>query len=140
MSAESLQNYVDRIVNWNLRTGQMVEDPLDRKRAWIDRENYRDLSKRIFLEEVNETLDAEPGDEVELLDGIADTFFTLIGLAGKAGLENYVVPVLEEVISSNESKLVGDMVFRADGKLGKGSEYFPPDIPSVIKDVDASRN
>lgn len=131
-----IQNYVDRIVDWNIRTGQMVGDPLDRRFAWSERDNYRDLTKRIFLEEVNEVLDASEYDAVELLDGIADVFFTLIGLAGKAGLDKYVAPVIDEVIRSNESKLKGDVVFRADGKVGKGSEYFPPDIPSVMQQVD----
>lgn len=131
-----IQNYVDRIVDWNVRTGQMVGDPLDRRFAWSERDNYRDLTKRIFLEEVNEVLDASEYDAVELLDGIADVFFTLIGLAGKAGLDKYVAPVIDEVIRSNESKLKGDVVFRADGKVGKGSEYFPPDIPKVMQQVD----
>ena len=131
-----IQNYVDRIVDWNVRTGQMAEDVGDRAEAWRKRDSYRDLTKRIFLEEVNEVLDAPPTDAVELLDGIADVFFTLIGLAGKAGLDKYVVPVIDEVIRSNESKLKGDVVFRADGKVGKGSEYFPPDIPSVMQQVD----
>lgn len=131
-----IQNYVDRIVDWNVRTGQMADDEHERQTAWETRHNYRDLTKRIFLEEVNEVLDAPPEDAVELLDGIADVFFTLIGLAGKAGLDKYVAPVIDEVIRSNESKLKGDVVFRADGKVGKGSEYFPPDIPSVMQQVD----
>ena len=131
-----IQNYVDRIVDWNVRTGQMVDDEQERQTAWETRHNYRDLTKRIFLEEVNEVLDAPPTDAVELLDGIADVFFTLIGLAGKAGLDKYVAPVISEVMASNESKLKGDVVFRADGKVGKGSEYFPPDIPSVMQQVD----
>lgn len=131
-----MQSYVDRIKDWNVRTGQMAEDVGDRAEAWRKRDSYRDLTKRIFLEEVNEVLDSDPEDDVELLDGIADVFFTLIGLAGKAGLEDYVVPVIEEVMASNESKLKGEVVFRADGKVGKGSEYFPPDIPSVMQQVD----
>ena len=131
-----IQNYVDRIVDWNVRTGQMVDDEQERQTAWETRHNYRDLTKRIFLEEVNEVLDAPPTDAVELLDGIADTFFTLIGLAGKAGLDKYVAPVIDEVIRSNESKLDGEPVFRSDGKLLKGEFYFPPDIPSVMQQVD----
>ena len=131
-----IQNYVDRIVDWNVRTGQMVDDEQERQTAWETRHNYRDLTKRIFLEEVNEVLDAPPTDAVELLDGIADTFFTLIGLAGKAGLDKYVAPVIDEVIRSNESKLDGEPVFRSDGKLLKGESYFPPDIPSVMQQVD----
>lgn len=131
-----IQNYVDRIVDWNVRTGQMVDDEQERQTAWETRHNYRDLTKRIFLEEVNEVLDAPPTDDVELLDGIADVFFTLIGLAGKAGLDKYVAPVIDEVIRSNESKLDGEPVFRSDGKLLKGEFYFPPDIPSVMQQVD----
>lgn len=135
-----MYDYVNRIKDWNVRTGQMAEGQLDRRFAWSERDNYRDLTQRIFLEEVNEVLDASEYDEVELLDGIADVFFTLIGLASKAGLEEYVVPVIDEVIASNESKLKGDVVFRADGKVGKGSEYFPPDIAKVIMTVNDSRH
>lgn len=134
----SLEDLVHQIVEWNVKTGQMAESRVDRAVAWQERDNYRELTKRIFLEEVNEVLDADPEDYIELLDGIADVFFTLIGLAGKAGAEDYVVPTILEVVRSNQSKLEGDVVFRSDGKIGKGSAYFPPDIPKVIASVDAA--
>lgn len=128
----NLIDLIERIEAWNIDTGQMPKDENERIDLWRQKFSYRELAEEIFEEEVMELFNS--GDnEVEQLDALADIFYTLVGLVVKAGFKREFLDAIESVISSNESKLKGEVVFHKNGKIGKGSEYFPPDIEGILK-------
>lgn len=127
----SLNEIVSAIEDWNVRTEQMPADQQERIMEWRNNFDYYDLAGAIFDEEVSEIYEA--GDDVELLDAFADTFYTLIGMVVKAGMAEEFPAAVEEVIRSNESKLAGKREYLPNGKLGKGSEYSPPDIEGILR-------
>ena len=128
----SLNEIVLAIEDWNIRTEQMPADQQERIIEWKNNFDYYDLALAIFEEEVEEIYAAE--DDVELLDAFADAFYTLVGMVVKAGMTEEFPAAVEEVIRSNESKLQGEREYLPNGKLGKGSEYSPPNIEGILKD------
>lgn len=81
--------------------------------------------------ELKKALDGN--DIVETADAIADMLYVVMGAALTFGIP--IQEVLEEVQRSNMSKLDrdGSVIRRGDGKILKGPDYFPPDIPSVLE-------
>lgn len=124
---------LQRVLDWNIKAGQTSKNQAERRERWEKDFPYRELACRIFLEEVQELLEAAAkNDTVEILDGAADVLFTLYGIVGKAGLDPYFEEVFREVCDSNDSKLTGSTVKREDGKQGKGSDYKAPNILGII--------
>lgn len=71
------------------------------------------------------------GDNLELLDALADQIVTAVGVAYMMGFD--IIGALEEVNASNWSKFVdGKAVTDENGKIMKGSEYFPPDLTKFV--------
>ena len=92
-----------------------------------------DLRVRLLREEVDEYTEAvESLDVVEIADGLADIVYVVFGTALAHGID--LDSVLEEVHRSNMSKLGedGQPLFREDGKVIKGPQYFRPDIARVL--------
>ncbi|MBR6459274.1 MAG: GNAT family N-acetyltransferase [Actinomycetaceae bacterium] len=71
-------------------------------------------------------------DTVEVADALGDLIYVIYGAALEFGLpmEN----VLAVIQASNLSKLGADgkPIYREDGKVMKGPNYFPPDIKKVL--------
>ena len=95
-----------------------------------------DLAKlRIALleEEVGEFVTAsEKGDLIGIADALADIVYVVYGTALTYGID--LDSILHEVHRSNMSKLAADgkPLIRADGKVLKSEQYFPPDIASAL--------
>lgn len=88
---------------------------------------------RLIAEEHAELVEAYiNGDNIELLDAIADSIYVLIGLAEKLGYD--LTGAFAEVHRSNMSKLGpdGKPIYRPDGKVLKGPDYFKPNIAPYI--------
>lgn len=70
-------------------------------------------------------------DKVELLDALADQIVTAVGVAYMMGFD--IIGALTEVNASNWSKFEsGKAVTDENGKIKKGSEYFPPDLTKFV--------
>ena len=72
-------------------------------------------------------------DTVETADALADLIYVIYGMALETGID--LASVLAEVQRSNMSKLGSDgrPVYREDGKVLKGPDYFPPNVEAVLR-------
>ena len=97
------------------------------------KENLRfDLMK----EENEEYLEAaKNGDIVEVADALGDMMYILCGTIIEHGMQHIIEEVFDEIHRSNLSKLDenGNPIYREDGKVIKGPNYFPPDIKKIMK-------
>lgn len=77
-------------------------------------------------------------DIIEVADGLADILYVTYGAAAEFGID--IDEVFAEVHRSNMSKLGkdGKPVLREDGKVLKGPNFRPPDIPAILKNQDGS--
>ena len=93
------------------------------------------LRQNLLVEEVNELgVASSKGDIVEVMDAIIDSMYVLIGTAHEFGLAHLLEDCFDEVHQSNMSKLDknGNPVFREDGKILKGENYFRPDLKKIL--------
>lgn len=93
------------------------------------------LRLRLLQEELDELKEAfEAGDIVEVADALGDLQVILDGTVHVCGLQEYKEAISEEIFASNMSKLGedGKPIYREDGKVLKGPNYFKPDLAKVL--------
>ena len=93
------------------------------------------LRYKLMREENEEYLDAANNkDLVEVADALGDMLYTLCGTIIEHGMQHKIEEVFDEIQKSNMSKLGADgkPIFREDGKVLKGPNYFKPDINSIL--------
>lgn len=98
-------------------------------------ENRFLLRHRLMEEENNEYLQAcKTGDLVEIADALGDQLYILLGTLLEHGLQDKIEEAFVEIHFSNMSKLdeKGNPLYRADGKVAKSPQYFPPNIKRVL--------
>ena len=98
-------------------------------------ESTIELRYRLMQEENNEYLEAaRKKDLVEIADALGDKLYILCGTILAHGLQDKIVEVFNEIQRSNMSKLGDDgkPIYREDGKVLKGPNYFKPDIKSIL--------
>lgn len=86
-------------------------------------------------EENKEYLEAaNSGDLVEVADALGDMLYILCGTILEHGMQHKIEEVFEEIQRSNMSKLGADgkPIYREDGKVLKGPNYFKPDIQTIM--------
>jgi predicted HAD superfamily Cof-like phosphohydrolase len=90
--------------------------------------NLMDEENREYLEAANR------GDLVEVADALGDMLYILCGTILEHGMQYRIEEVFEEIQRSNMSKLGADgkPVYREDGKVLKGPNYFKPNIRAVL--------
>lgn len=96
------------------------------------------VKHKILMEELDEYLFANNHDDVvEIADAITDILYIALGLVTKHGLEDVIEDLFSEVHASNMSKLGdnGKPIYREDGKVLKGPNYFKPDIAKHLKNL-----
>jgi predicted HAD superfamily Cof-like phosphohydrolase len=73
---------------------------------------------------------------VEVADALGDQLYIIYGTILKHGLQNKIEEVFKEIHRSNMSKLGADgkPIYREDGKILKGPEYFKPNIKKILED------
>ena len=100
-------------------------------------ENQKEnLRFELMKEENDEYLEAaKNGDIVEVADALGDMMYILCGTIIEHGMQHIIEEVFDEIHRSNLSKLDenGNPIYREDGKVIKGPNYFPPDIKKIIK-------
>lgn len=88
-----------------------------------------DLGAKLIREEVKETLDAlEAGDLPEVIDGVGDAIYVLLGLANRCGVS--MAPVFAAIHRANMAKVGGPVV---DGKQLKPPGWTPPNIEAELR-------
>ena len=77
---------------------------------------------------------AQNNDLVEVADALGDMLYILCGTIIEHGLQHKIEAVFEEIQRSNMSKLGenGQPIYREDGKVLKGPNYFKPDIQKIL--------
>lgn len=94
------------------------------------------LRHRLMNEENEEYLEAAlAGDTVEVADALGDMLYILCGTILSHGMQHVIEDVFDEIQRSNMSKLGADgkPIYREDGKVMKGPNYFKPDIKAVLE-------
>lgn len=95
------------------------------------------LRFNLMDEENKEYLEAaERGDLVEVADALGDMLYILCGTILEHGMQDKIEAVFNEIQRSNMSKLGanGKPIYREDGKVLKGPNYFKPDIEAVLQE------
>jgi len=93
------------------------------------------LRYKLMREENEEYLEAaNNGDLTEVADALGDMLYILCGTIIEHGLQDKIDEVFTEIQRSNMSKLGADgkPIYREDGKVLKGPDYFKPDIPGIL--------
>lgn len=89
-----------------------------------------------LMEEENEEYleAAHNGDLIEVADALGDMLYILCGTIIEPGMQHKIDEVFDEIHRSNMSKLGedGEPVYRADGKVIKGLNYFKPNISKIL--------
>ena len=94
------------------------------------------LRHDLMQEENEEYLKAAlEGDVTEVADALGDQLYILCGTILKHGMQDKIVEVFEEIQKSNMSKLGADgkPIYREDGKVLKGPDYFRPNIQKILE-------
>jgi len=89
----------------------------------------------LMQEENNEYLEAaKNNDLVEIADALGDMLYILCGTILEHGMQYKIEEVFNEIQRSNMSKLGadGNPIFREDGKVLKGPNYFKPNIKDIL--------
>jgi predicted HAD superfamily Cof-like phosphohydrolase len=93
------------------------------------------LRFNLMDEENREYLEAANGDDLaEVADALGDMLYILCGTILEHGMQYKIEEVFEEIQRSNMSKLGADgkPIYREDGKVLKGPNYFKPDIQGIL--------
>ncbi|WBL21441.1 nucleoside triphosphate pyrophosphohydrolase family protein [Zunongwangia sp. HRR-M8] len=93
------------------------------------------LRFELMKEENEEYLEAaENNDLVEVADALGDMLYILCGTILEHGMQYKIEEVFEEIQKSNMSKLGSDgkPIYREDGKVLKGPNYFKPNIKAIL--------
>lgn len=93
------------------------------------------LRFNLMDEENKEYLEAaRNNDLVEVADALGDMLYILCGTILEHGMQYKIEEVFNEIQRSNMSKLDanGKPIYREDGKVLKGPNYFKPDIQAIL--------
>ena len=93
------------------------------------------LRYNLMKEENEEYLEAvQNNDLIEIADALGDMMYILCGTIIEHGLQHKIEEVFDEIQRSNMSKLDedGKPIYREDGKVMKGPNYFKPDFSTIL--------
>lgn len=99
------------------------------------------LRVRLITEEVAETIKAmSTGNMVEILDGLVDTVYVIVGAAISYGLGDVFMEAFAEVHKNNMSKLGpdGKPIIDSGGKIIKPERYKPVDLKPLLEKAEKS--
>ena len=94
------------------------------------------LRYNLMKEENEEYLEAvQNNDIIEIADALGDMMYILCGTIIEHGLQHKIEEVFDEIQRSNMSKLGedGKPIYREDGKVMKGPNYFKPNFSDILK-------
>jgi predicted HAD superfamily Cof-like phosphohydrolase len=94
------------------------------------------LRFNLMDEENKEYLEAaEASNLIEVADALGDMLYILCGTILEHGMQYKIEEVFNEIQRSNMSKLGADgkPIYREDGKVLKGPNYFSPNIKQILE-------
>ena len=109
-------------------------DYLDKPKADLGIDKNK-LRFNLMKEENEEYFEAaNNNDMVEVADALGDMLYILCGTIIEHGMEHKIDEIFREIQNSNMSKLGADgsPIYREDGKVLKGPNYFKPDIEGIL--------
>lgn len=91
--------------------------------------NLMDEENKEYLEAANSN------DMIEVADALGDMLYILCGTIITHGMQHKIDEVFAEIQRSNMSKLGADgkPMYREDGKVLKGPNYFKPNIKNILE-------
>jgi len=99
-------------------------------------EKIYELRYNLMKEENEEYLEAaKDNDLIEIGDALGDMLYILCGTIIAHGFQDKMEAIFNEIQRSNMSKLDNDgkPIYRKDGKVMKGPNYFKPDLKEILK-------
>lgn len=128
----------------------MIKKPIESVKKFHDAFNILDASSptinlslekiqlryNLMQEENEEYLTAAQNkDMVEVADALGDMLYILCGTILTHGMQHKIEEVFDAIQESNMSKLDenGKPIYREDGKVLKGPNYFKPNIKEIFK-------
>ena len=109
-------------------------DYLDEPKADLGTDKNK-LRFNLMKEENEEYFEAaNNNDMVEVADALGDMLYILCGTIIEHGMQYKIDEIFSEIQNSNMSKLGadGNPIYREDGKVLKGPNYFKPDIKGIL--------
>ena len=111
---------------------------------WASIQSFRTLCSKVTDELQRQLSDRESKEDktseekhisdIEIADALGDQLYILCGTILRHGMHDIIEDVFTEIQASNMSKLGADgkPIYREDGKVLKGPNYFKPNISKVI--------
>ena len=109
-------------------------DYLDEPKADLGIDKNK-LRFNLMKEENEEYFEAaNNNDIVEVADALGDMLYILCGTIIEHGMQHKIDEIFSEIQNSNMSKLGADgyPIYREDGKVLKGPNYFKPNIKGIL--------
>ena len=120
---------IDKVKEFHQKFGQKVSS----SQEWDEKTAKRryDLIRE-ELDELQEGLLNK--DPVEVFDALLDLEYVVLGSVLELGFYNKYQEGFDEVHNSNMSKLGedGNPIYREDGKVLKGPNYFEPNLEKIL--------
>lgn len=132
MKNELLRSHVERVEEFH----RIYKLGIEKSPTAALAESEYLLRYKLMREENEEYLEAcQNGDLAGIADALGDMMYILFGTIVRHGLQEKIEDVFREIHQSNLSKLdeAGNPIYREDGKVMKGPNYFPPDIRKVLE-------
>ena len=110
-------------------------DYLDKPKADLGIDKNK-LRFNLMKEENEEYFEAaNNNDMVEVADALGDMLYILCGTIIEHGMQHKIDEIFSEIQNSNMSKLGadGNPIYREDGKVLKGPNYFKPNIKGILE-------
>ncbi len=110
-------------------------DYLDKPKADLGADKNK-LRFNLMKEENEEYFEAaNNNDMVEVADALGDMLYILCGTIIEHGMQHKIDEIFSEIQNSNMSKLGsdGNPIYREDGKVLKGPNYFKPNIKGILE-------
>jgi len=127
-----MKNKIDAVYQFHKAFGLgIMETPT----ANVGTEKNR-LRFNLMKEENEEYFEAaQNNDLVEVADALGDMLYILCGTIIEHGMQDKIEEVFSEIQRSNMSKLGadGNPIYREDGKVLKGPDYFKPKIRAILE-------
>ena len=125
-----MRDFVDLVAEFHY-----LFDQKDAKTPTSGNKKQGELRYSLLAEENAEYLEAVTnGDLVGIADALGDQLYIIYGTILKHGLQDKIEDVFKEIHRSNLSKLGanGKPIYREDGKILKGPDYFKPNIAKIL--------
>lgn len=126
----SFKNHIDKVKTFHEKFN--IEN--NHSPTLLSEDEYK-LRYNLIKEENEEYLKAcENKDIVEIADAMGDILYIALGTLLRHGLQHKIDEIFDEIHNSNMSKLGedGKPIYREDGKVLKGPNYFKPNIKKII--------